>query len=83
MKTLSNMLLSSFNGTLRNLATENKASITAKSLSNCTEVTMQALKKAVNGYAKIVLKYDAKTNHIIYMMLEEFNGSKTTYELVE
>lgn len=83
MKTLSNMLMSSFNGKLRNLATENKASIAAKSLKDCTEVTMQALKKQVKGYAKIVLKYDTKTSQIIYMMLEEFDGSKTTYELVK
>ena len=81
MKTLSNMLMASFNGQLRNLATENKASIEAKVLKDCTEVTMQALKKAVKGYAKIVLKYDAKSSQIIYMMLEEFDGTKTTYEI--
>ena len=81
MKTLSTMLMSSFNGQLRSLAADNKASIEAKSLKDCTEVTMEALKKAVKGYAKIILKYDNKTSQLIYMMLEEFDGSKTTYEL--
>ena len=81
MKTLSTMLMSSFDGKLRTLANDNKASIAATSLKGCTEVTMQALKKAVKGYAKIILRYDEKTNQIIYMMLEEFDGTKTTYEL--
>ena len=81
MRTLSGMLMSSFNGQLRSLAASNNASIEAKSQKDCTEVTMTALKKAVKGYSKIVLRYDAKLNQIIYMMLEEFDGSKTTYEL--
>ena len=81
MRTLSNMLMSSFNGQLRSLATSNNASIEAKKLKDCTEVTLKALKKAVKGYSTIVLRYDAKTNQIIYMILEEFDGSKTTYEL--
>ncbi|MCQ2303157.1 MAG: outer membrane lipoprotein carrier protein LolA [Bacteroidales bacterium] len=81
MRTLSNMLMSSFNGQLRSLASSNNASIEAKKAKDYTEVTMKALKKAVKGYSTIVLRYDAKSNQIIYMMLEEFDGTKTTYEL--
>ncbi len=79
MKTLSQLLLSSFNGNLRELATTVGSSLNVEETKDAVIATLQAQKKAVKGYSKVILKYDSKTYHLLNMVMEEFDGSVTTY----
>lgn len=79
MKTLSQLLLSSFNGKLRELATTVGSSLNVEETKDAVIATLKAQKKAVKGYSKVVLQYDAKTFQLLNMVMEEFDGSVTTY----
>lgn len=81
MKTLSQMLLSSFNGELRNLAASVSSTLSVEETKDAVVATLKAQKKAVKGYSKVVLEYDAKTYQLFNMILEEFDGSVTTYTI--
>ncbi len=79
MKTLSQLLLSSFNGKLRDLATAVGSSLNVEETKEAIIATLEAQKKSVKGYSKVILKYDPKTYHLLNMVMEEFDGSVTTY----
>ena len=79
MKTLSQLLLSSFNGKLRDLATAVSSSLNVEETKEAVIATLEAQKKSVKGYSKVILKYDPKTYHLLNMVMEEFDGSVTTY----
>lgn len=81
MKTLSQMLLSSFNGELRDLAASVGSTLNVEETKDAVIATLKAKKKAVKGYSKVVLEYDSKTYHLFNMILEEFDGSVTTYTI--
>ena len=80
MRTLSKFILSAFNGKLRELAQEANSEISVAETENAIEVTLVAKKKAVKGYSKVVLNYDPKAFTLIDMLMEEFDGSVTTYK---
>ena len=81
MRTLSQLLLSSFNGELRNLAASVSSTLSVEETKDAVVATLKAQKKAVKGYSKVVLEYDAKTYQLFNMILEEFDGSVTTYTI--
>ena len=81
MKSLAELLTSSFNGTLTRLAEANNANLTVKEVKEGIVATLEAKKKAVRGYAKVVLTYDVKSLHLVNMVMEEFDGSVTTYRM--
>lgn len=81
MKSLADMLFSSFNGTLRALAASSASKLKAEKQKDIIVATMEATKKAVKGYSKLVLEYDSKTLKLIRMSLEEFDGSVTSYAM--
>ena len=81
MKTLSQMLLSSFNGELRDLAASVGSTLNVEETKDAVIATLKAKKKAVKGYSKVILEYDSKTYHLFNMVLEEFDGSVTTYTI--
>ena len=81
MKTLSQLLLSSFNGKLRELAAAVNSSLNVEETKEAVIATLKAQKKAVKGYSKVVLEYDSKTLQLFNMVLEEFDGSVTTYTI--
>lgn len=81
MKTLSQMLLSSFNGELRSLAASVGSTLNVEETKDAVVATLKAQKKAVKGYSKVVLEYDSKTYQLFNMILEEFDGSVTTYTI--
>lgn len=81
MKSLADMLISSFNGTLNSLAASTACTLKAEKLKDSVTATMEATKKAVRGYSKLVLEYDPKTLQLMKMKAEEFDGSVTTYVL--
>lgn len=79
MKSLADMLVSSFNGTLKSLAAANSCTVNAEKTKDAIVATLKATKKGVKGYSQIVLKYDPKTLKLFNMIAEEFDGSVTTY----
>lgn len=81
MRTLSQLLLSSFNGELRSLAASVSSTLSVEETKDAVVATLKAQKKAVKGYSKVVLEYDAKTYQLFNMILEEFDGSVTTYTI--
>ena len=81
MRTLSQLLLSSFNGELRSLATAVSSTLSVEETKEAVIATLKAQKKAVKGYSKVVLEYDSKTLQLFNMILEEFDGSVTTYTI--
>ena len=81
MRTLSQLLLSSFNGELRSLATAVSSTLSVEETKEAVIATLKAQKKAVKGYSKVVLEYDSKTLQLFNMVLEEFDGSVTTYTI--
>lgn len=82
MKSLADMLISSFNGTLKALAASSACTLKAEKAKDAIVATMEATKKAVKGYSKIVLKYDTNTLQLVNMRAEEFDGSVTTYNML-
>lgn len=81
MRVLSQLLLSSFNGELRSLAASVSSTLSVEETKDAVVATLKAQKKAVKGYSKVVLEYDAKTFQLFNMILEEFDGSVTTYTI--
>lgn len=79
MKTLSQLLLSSFNGKLRELAASVGSSLKVEETKDAIVATLEAQKKSVKGYSKVILQYDTKTFQLLNMIMEEFDGSVTTY----
>lgn len=79
MKNLSDMLLSSLGGKLKAFSQANACNLTAEKTSDAVRATLEATKKAVKGYSKIVLDYNPKTLRLVKMRAEEFDGTVTTY----
>lgn len=81
MKSLSDLLISSFAGKLQDFASQNACTISAEKTSTSVQVTLEATKKAVKGYSKVIVDYDPKTFLLSSMVMEEFDGSVTTYKM--
>lgn len=80
MKGLSQVLICSFTGQLPTLAAEQNAIIMASKEAKDYVVTLKAQKKAVRGFNRVIVHYDATTCKIKSMMLEEFSGAITSYD---
>lgn len=81
MKTLSQLLLASFDGKLRELAGSVNSTLKVEESKDAIIATLEAKKKAVKGYAKVILEYDSKSFQLINMIMEEFDGTVTTYTM--
>lgn len=81
MKSLADLLISSFSGRLQSFASQNACIINAEKTGTSVCVTLSATKKAVKGYSKVIVDYDPKTYLLISMVMEEFDGSVTVYNM--
>lgn len=81
MKALSRALTYSFEGRLKDLAKEQNTNLLASKEGNEYVVTLGATKKAARGYNRIIIRYDAKSCRIKSMIMDEFNGTSTSYSL--
>lgn len=81
MKSLSDLLISSFSGTLQSFASQNACMINAENTASSLRVTVTATKKSVKGYSKVTVDYDPKTLLVMSMDMEEFDGSVTLYNM--
>lgn len=82
MRSLSHVLLYSFQGRLDDLAVEQKCDIRKEDRDGRHIVTLTARKKGVKGYGVIEVSYDAKTKSIRTMRMDEFTGASTWYEMI-
>lgn len=81
MKSLGDLLISSFAGKLQDFATRNSCTIDAEKTAASVRITVTASKKAVKGYSKVVVDYDSRTSLLTSMIMEEFDGSVTVYKM--
>jgi len=81
MKSLADLLISSFAGKLQDFSSRNSCLISAEKTAASLIVTVSATKKGVKGYSKVVVDYDPKTCLLTSMVMEEFDGSVTVYKM--
>ncbi len=81
MKSLADLLISSFSGKLQEFSSRNACLISAEKTAASVLVTVSATKKGVKGYSKIVAEYDSRTYLLTSMVMEEFDGSVTAYKM--
>lgn len=81
MRTYRNTLLNCIHGNWKQAATDNNADFTVTEKGNNKVVTITAKKQAPRGYSKIIVTARKSDNLPVEMVLEEFNGTVTTYKL--
>lgn len=81
MRNYRNTLLNCIHGNWKQAATDNNADITITEKGNNKVVTITAKKQAPRGYSKIIVTARKSDNLPVEMVLEEFNGTVTTYKL--
>lgn len=81
MQGLSHMLIYAFQGKVKELAQEQGTEIAAFQDGDLYVVTLTAVKKSARGYSKAIFRYSTKTCAIKSMVLTEFSGKVTTYDL--
>lgn len=81
MRAQRNTLMNCISGNWKQAAADNNAesSVTEKGANKV--VTLTAKKASTRGYAKIVITYRKADNLPVEMVLEEFNGTVTTYKM--
>ncbi len=82
MKSLGSLLISSFAGKLQDFAAGNSCTIDAEKTAKSVRITVTATRKAVKGYSKVVVDYDSRTSLLMSMLMEEFDGSVTVYQML-
>lgn len=78
MRNLRNTLINCVNGDYETAAKENDASLIVEEKNGIKTVTLLARKKAVKGYAGIIVDYNAK-GLPVRMVLDEFSGIVTEF----
>jgi len=81
MKSLADLLICSFAGKLSDFASQNACTVSAEKTSSSIDVTLVATKKAVKGYSKVIARYNPSSCLLSSMVMEEFDGSVTEYQM--
>ncbi len=81
MRAQRNTLINCISGNYKQAATDNNAECTISEKGSNKIVTLKAKKTATRGYNKIVITYRKSDNLPIEMVMEEFNGTTTTYKM--
>ncbi len=76
-----NTLINCITGNYKQAATDNNADFTISEKGSNKVVTLKAKKVATKGYAKIVITYRKSDDLPVELILEEFNGTTTTYKM--
>ena len=76
-----NTLMNCISGNWKQAATDNDATTSVAEKGGNKVVTLTAKKTAPRGYAKIVITYRKSDNLPVEMVMEEFNGTVTTYKM--
>lgn len=81
MRTQRNILMNCITGKWQKAATDNNAETAVTEKGNNKIVTLSAKQTAPRGYSKITVTYRKSDNVPTELVLEEFNGTKTTYKM--
>lgn len=81
MRLQRNTLMNCITGNWKKAAEDNNATATQSEKGGNKIVTLTAPKTSTRGYAKIVITYRKSDNLPVEMVMEEFNGTVTTYKL--
>lgn len=83
MRLQRNTLMDCISGNWKKAATDNNAesSVTEKGANKVVKLT--ARKTGTRGYAKITITYRKSDNLPVELVLEEFNGTTTTYKMTD
>ena len=81
MRVQRNTLMNCISGNWKQAATDNDATSSVVEKGGNKVVTLTAKKTGTRGYAKIVVTYRKSDNLPVEMVLEEFNGTVTTYKM--
>ncbi len=81
MRAQRNTLMNCITGDFKQAAADNNADFTVSEKSSSKVVTLKARKTAAKGYSKIVITYRKSDNLPTELVLEEFNGTTTTYSM--
>lgn len=81
MRAQRNMLMNCISGNWKQVVTDIDATSSVAEKGSNKVVTIAAKKAAPRGYAKIVITYRKSDNLPVEMVLEEFNGTVTTYKM--
>lgn len=81
MRLQRNTLMDCISGNWKKAATDNNAESTITEKGGNKIVSLKAKKSSTRGYSKIIITYRKSDNIPIEMVLEEFNGTTTTYKM--
>ena len=81
MKSQRNTLMNCITGNWKQAAADNNAESSVAEKGANKVVTLKAKKAATRGYAKITITYRKSDNLPVEMVMEEFNGTVTTYKM--
>ena len=81
MRVQRNTLMNCISGNSKQAATDNDATTSMVEKGGNKVVTITAKKAGTRGYAKIVITYRKSDNLPVEMVMEEFNGTVTTYKM--
>ena len=81
MRTQRNILMNCITGKWQKAATDNNAETAVTEKGSSKIVTLSAKQTAPRGYSKITVTYRKSDNVPTELVLEEFNGTKTTYKM--
>lgn len=76
-----NTLMNCISGNWKKAATDNNAESSVTEKGGNKIVSLKSKKSSTRGYSKIVITYRKSDNIPVEMVLEEFNGTSTTYKL--
>jgi len=76
-----NTLMNCIAGNWKQAAADNNAETSVSEKGTNKVVTLTAKKTGTRGYAKIVITYRKSDNLPVEMVMEEFNGTVTTYKM--
>ena len=83
MRRLSHTLLYAFSGQVEKISTEQNTSLNVREDKDAYCVVLDALKKQAMGYCHIEIRYRKSDGQIVFMQMDEFNGTSTIYALAE
>ena len=83
MRRLSHTLLYAFSGQVEKISTEQNTTLQVSELKDEYCVVLDARKKQPMGYCHIEIHYRKSDGQIVFMQMDEFNGTSTIYALAE
>ena len=81
MRGMRNTLMNCITGNWKQAAADNNAESSVTEKGSNKVVTLTAKKTGTRGYAKITVSYRKSDNLPVELVLEEFNGTVTTYKM--